>query len=1292
MIYTPKLNYLFQNVRKSLAQVNALLESHANDTDIILIQEAPFRMIRKFASLDDEEGEEIHGTVQHPRWITVEQYTYYKNKTQVAVYVNRRLSNCFHISMDPFFFDDANILFVTLTNIINGRNFGIINVYNNNSNNKDTTLIKLLRNLSKAEDIHILQGDFNIHCSEWDEEAERDDPLGNDLMNETMWSNLSLVNTDMEATWHHAKNRSSVIDLLFVHDDILSSNGWNYENRSLSRGLSDHSLLYLSTKGYKGDEDAEDKGRSYMPSGGDEEVAFLNDIWTAMCWPTTYCDANDIQKAADDLYACMDGAWKNNCKRTKEGSKPNMWWNDECQRSKLALLKDRKTANVKAYQKSIRDAKKLYFNNKIVELCHTKKPWEAVKWTKARKPAPYSSIKDKNGRLVSSLQDLWPALHTQFNGSHDRDVDWDFINSLPDIPPRTFLPFSSFELGDTLKTTSNTSAPGPDNVGWRHLKKLALNEDFLDNVKSFFNGIMAIGHWPSQFKESITVVIPKPKKSDYSIIKSYRPIALLNTFGKWFTKALAHRMNQDSIRFNLLHPGQFGGIKEHSTIDAGLTLIDKVHKARDAGLHTSCLAVDVAQFFPSVNHAVLVAILTKLGFGSLVANFFASFFDNRHTRYKWGSAFSSSLEASVGVPQGDCLSPILSALYLAIILNAIFPYIPDSPFNLLFYVDDGVLFVSSKSLEYNCGFLRIQYNILVKNLAKLGLKIEPEKTEAHHFIAYDTRNLTKGLMRNVKLPEVVIDIEGGRTLTIVPKKTWRYLGFFLDPFLSFDEHVKKYSNKAIGAMRAMTMLGNSCGGMSPSMKALVYKSCCLPILTYGLPLWYRIDGKGVLRKTILMKKCQSMAVRWITGGFRTTPIGAMEILSGIPPLIVNMNMLLKRSGIRYRTLHEEHLVKRTIETPFFYTAKKFKRESLQGPPRNPLTNIRQIYQQVDETFAPFHDTNIRGARLMDKFANRIKFEHFNHPAIKSDMFESWFQGFKATIDDWLKNGVVVFTDGSVLKNKGAGFGWAIYDKGVIKEKGSGSFPISSSFDLELRAIEDAIGHATKTYKGEIFVITDIEAASKQIVAPSKNGGQSSIIRTSAILENWFKDHESSRITFSWCPSHKGIEGNEICDKMAKEEAEKKMTIDYTSLSKYREAVRVGGQIQWRKMASMRTYTGSKFLHMKYGSKRIYPSLGAAKKRFINAVDDDTVLFSRLTRTISGHAPIGSYRQTFFPDKNPLCQIHPVIQSRNHVLFRCHKYSRKFDEFTFKNNLESLVSFIKDNIHAFTFEDLGYDPP
>ena len=100
---------------------------------------------------------------------------------------------------------------------------------------------------------------------------------------------------------------------------------------------------------------------------------------------------------------------------------------------------------------------------------------------------------------------------------------------------------------------------------------------------------------------------------------------------------------------------------------------------------------DIAQFFPSLNHAMLLAILPKQGFSSFVGRFFASYLVDRFTSYLWGSFRSGPRQADVGVGQGSALSPILSALYIAPVMKLYHMPAVALKTSLLSYVDDGTV-------------------------------------------------------------------------------------------------------------------------------------------------------------------------------------------------------------------------------------------------------------------------------------------------------------------------------------------------------------------------------------------------------------------------------------------------------------------------------------------------------------------------------------------------------------------------------------------------------------------------
>ena len=84
--------------------------------------------------------------------------------------------------------------------------------------------------------------------------------------------------------------------------------------------------------------------------------------------------------------------------------------------------------------------------------------------------------------------------------------------------------------------------------------------------------------------------------------------------------------------------------------------------------------------------------------------------------------------------------------------------------------------------------------------------LEHDKTELMHF------DRSNDLEDNPSLDLSRIPGVEGR------KQFWRYLGFFFDRKLTFREHVRFYSTKALTTFKAMGALGNSVRGLSPKQK------------------------------------------------------------------------------------------------------------------------------------------------------------------------------------------------------------------------------------------------------------------------------------------------------------------------------------------------------------------------------------------------------------------------------------------------------------------------------------------
>ena len=197
------------------------------------------------------------------------------------------------------------------------------------------------------------------------------------------------------------------------------------------------------------------------------------------------------------------------------------------------------------------------------------------------------------GLPCNSLPDLWHALHLSYNAAANCSVQLSILDDVPCLAPRPWVSFSMLEMSEALKACSNVSAPGPDHITWRYLKSILADDICASGILSLANSCITLRHWPQHFKESVSVIIPKPGKPAYDTPKALRHIVLLNTLGKLIEKMIARRLQFDAIKHSVLHPNQLGGIAQRSTEDAGLFLTHLVRSGWAKGLKTSVVDAEL---------------------------------------------------------------------------------------------------------------------------------------------------------------------------------------------------------------------------------------------------------------------------------------------------------------------------------------------------------------------------------------------------------------------------------------------------------------------------------------------------------------------------------------------------------------------------------------------------------------------------------------------------------------------------------------------------------------------------
>ena len=440
---------------------------------------------------------------------------------------------------------------------------------------------------------------------------------------------------------------------------------------------------------------------------------------------------------------------------------------------------------------------------------------------------------------------------------------------------------------------------------WRYLKIILNQDSCLSHIINIVDACIKLGHWPNHFKHLSMIIISKLNKPAYDSPKSFCPIVLLNTIGKLIEKVIAEHLQFHVVKNNFIHPSQLGSLKFKSTTNVGIMLTHIIWSGWIKNKTTGTLAFDTAQFFPSLNHCILILSLAKAGLDPKVTSFFKDFLVKRRTNYTWNEFSSPTFEVNVGVGQGSALSPILSVLYLSLLLYILEKHLKtlNIPISFLSFVNHGLLISQNKSIDVLNSQLFYSYNVLSGLLDKFGLNIEHSKTESFHF------NRSHGIFNPPPLDLLPL----GESI-LQPKNSCKYLGFIFDQKLTFHQHINFYSNKAISTSKCMKLLENSTQEINPLQKWLLYKCCVLPIVLYGFQLWFYNKASFSYPMKIL-GKMQRKAAIWILGVFKMSLIEGLEAITGLIPIKSYLYKLTGRSQLCSASLPENYLIKNLMDDP-----------------------------------------------------------------------------------------------------------------------------------------------------------------------------------------------------------------------------------------------------------------------------------------------------------------------------------------------------------------------------------------
>ncbi len=831
----------------------------------------------------------------------------------------------------------------------------VINVYNPQDNGpRIRTWTQIEKALNEADGEIILLGDFNAHHPAWGGEHVESEQQADHLLRETQRRGLHLVTPKGEATWKRGKSES-VIDLTFMTEGVRQRvtrckprDGWaiTQDHLPIDIQLSVHSMPKPPSKRY-----AVKKL---------DKAALIKQI-TETHWELHQDPLSRLQEVVKD-------GLEKHCPRARPHEKANHKWTPRAKELLVGARRARKAylhspslhhrQSMKSHQnllkKELRRGSRAAWRRFVWEITtskqlpHNKGLWRISRWsrqTPETRTAQVSALR-RNEQEGATLDDEKRAqiLAERFfpgEGLADlSDIDGSQRTTSSIHIPTLVTPD---EIKETIRKLPNGKAPGPDSIPNEVLKLIA--PTVAENLAQAVTELLQTGNIPSSYKESVTAVIRKERKGDYTLPSSYRPIALENTLAKVIEKIVATRLAEAAEEHGLLPWNQMGGRKSRSTLSAIDLLTSCVQTAWSSkkGCIVSMLSLDISGAYDHVSTERLLWILQQKGLPGWIIRYVRNFMRERRTRVAFDGYESDWVQANTGIPQGSPISPILFLFFISELLEDL----QDVEGKRLGFgfVDDTNIITWGDSAQSNCRRLEEAHKKCMAWARRHGAKFAPDKYKLIHFTRHK-RDPSGDLTSAVKIE--------GFTDEIKPEAKLRVLGVWVDPKLNWKEHTKKAAGKGMAAFEALSRIAASTWGPCTKKTRLLYAAVVRPTMVYGIQSWYTgQDGKQAKSNLQELERIQYKCLRRITGGYKQTPRAALERETKIQPLDIYSDALAMNRALKNKGRRVKEEIRRTVDA--IWEAENPPQQTTQrgrGRPRKarqrPPTSSERILQRAIE--------------------------------------------------------------------------------------------------------------------------------------------------------------------------------------------------------------------------------------------------------------------------------------------------------------------------------------------------------
>lgn len=389
---------------------------------------------------------------------------------------------------------------------------------------------------------------------------------------------------------------------------------------------------------------------------------------------------------------------------------------------------------------------------------------------------------------------------TLFNSNCEPETLLNNIN----ITTSNSIHLTDTDIETAIDKLKNEKSPDSDGIQ-AEMIKYAKNT-LLPILTKLFNEIIRTQQIPTQWQESTIILLHK--KGNHNDINNYRPISIISTLYKLFSKTLYNAMKK-SLNDN--QPKEQAGFREgYSTSDHLQTINQLIEKHNEFKKPLYLLFIDFTKAFDTVEHNYIWTALRNQQIHPDFIKTMKSIYRNNKAKIKT-DRIGRSFEIKRGVRQGDPLSPPL----FSAVLEDIFRQLKWTKYGLdiwgqklnnLRFADDVVL------LSHSPDEIQLMVNELSKICSQYGLHLNLSKTKIM------TNHINKEILLLDKKIEYVDELI--------------YLGQLKSFTNQEEKEIKRRIDNTWKQFYNVKQILDS--NITNTMKKYILDTTVLPTLTYGL--------------------------------------------------------------------------------------------------------------------------------------------------------------------------------------------------------------------------------------------------------------------------------------------------------------------------------------------------------------------------------------------------------------------------------------------------------------------------